>query len=684
MIRNIDTMIHTPETPPDRSPLVHRYHEQLYRLALLVAGDAAGAAELVERAYRELPPQPANVEAQLIRALLPRRPSRRAWRRRAAADDLRRAALDQPSADTLFSLLAGLPPAARLAIGLHYIRGAAPDEIATILGTDADPQAMAEILAHFRVAAARALGLADADATLLMELDRAQEGLLDEAAARELRRAVLEQPEARAARDGLIETRELLPRAIPALFAALPPPALTERLLERAEGHQRPAQRHDRLNWARAGLALGVLMLAAAIILVPSLLARRTSVAEVTPPSPAGLLDAAIHRFDRAPLGEGVLYEQYRVSVAGQPARLIERWYDYASPHRLLIRVASDEEGRTPLLELSSDGRSLVQYRYGLSDERRSVDVRVSEAEAQAALPSLRSEPTAWFFSRGPLDQVDAGPLYLGQARSEDTSFLGQTSFLGRQAFLLTYNTDQPPRPFVSKQPVQVVLTIDAQTYALLDVAVIEAGAAESAAYHPIQAQQFELLAQVPDERFRLRSAAEHLVLDGLQSVHMPDIPGTRVIALDDAVRRSRNPLLALGQLPDESMRGLSLAVDEGNDREMVVIFYEGEFQRLMLLPQELAGDLGDRSPDEYSAGAFRYRLIPPPTESLAGLAAEVYRADAPDQRVLLLLVDEYASPAEREARLQQVIASLTPITEQTLPALRQNFSAPQTAGGAP
>ncbi len=678
-------MTHTPETTLDRSPLVHRYHEQLYRLALLVASDAAGAAELVERAYRELPPQPANAEAQLIRALLPRRPARRAWRRRAAADDLRRAALDQPSTDTLFSLLAGLPPAARLAIGLHYIRGAAPDEIAAILGAGAEPQAMAEILARFRVAAARALGLADADAALLMELDRSQEGLLDEEAARELRRAVLEQPEARAARDGLIETRELLPRAIPALFAALPPLALTERLLEHAEGHQRPAERHDRLNWARAGLALGVLMLAAAIILVPSLLARRAPTADVTPPSPAELLDAAIHRFDRAPLDEGVLYEQYRVNVAGQPARLIERWYDYASPHRLLIRVASDEEGRTPLLELSSDGRSLVQYRYALSDERRSFDVRVSEAEAQAALPSLRSEPTAWFFSRGPLDQLDAGPLYLGQARSTNTSFLGQTSFLGRSAFLLTYRTEQPPmRPPSEDRPAQVVLTIDAQTYALLDVAVIDAGTAESATYHPIQAQQIELLTQVADERFRLRSAAEHLVLDGLQSVHMPEIPGTTAITLDDAVRRSRNPLLALGQLPDESMRGLSLAVDEGNEREAVVIFYEGEFQRLMLLPHELAGNLGDRSPDEYSAGAFRYRLIPPPTESLAGLAAEVYRADAPEQRVLLLLVDEYASPAEREARLQQVIASLTPLTEQTLPALRHNFSVPQTAGGAP
>jgi DNA-directed RNA polymerase specialized sigma24 family protein len=679
-------MTYTPETPLDRGALVHRYHEQIYRLALLVAGDAASAAELVERAYRELPPQPPDPEVLLIRALLSRRPIRRRWRRgrRAGSEDTRRAALDQPGADALLDLLGRLPPVERLTVGLHYIRGAAPDEIAAILGGPADPQALAEILARFRAEAARTLGLAGADAERLVELDGALEGRLDEEALRELRRAVLEQPELRAARDGMIEARDLLPRAIPALFAALPPPALTERLLDLAGEHHRPAEPRHRHHWARAGLALGVLALAAAIILVPSLLARRTPVTMVAPPTPAELLDAAIHRFDRAPLDAGVLHEQYLVSVPGQPPRLIERWYDYASPHRLLVRVIAEDESRRPLLEVGSDGHSLVQYRYAFPTDLRSVDVHVSETEAQAILPLLRSEPAAWFFSRGPVDQVDISPQFLGQARSADASFLGQTSFLGRQAFLLTYDTDQPPAPFVSKASVQVVLTIDAQTYALLDIAVIESGAAESAAYHPIQAQQIELLAQVPDEQFQLRSTGDLAVRDGLQSAHMPDIPGTQAITLDDAWRRSHDQLLALGQLPDESMRGLALSVGDSQGGDAVVIFYEGEFQRLMLLPQALAGDVGNQAAEVRSSGAFRYRIVPMPDDGLPDLAAEVYRADTPEQRMLLVLVDEYASPAQREATLQEVIASLTPITEETLPALQRNFSAPQTAGHEP
>src|SRR5262245_50586896 len=38
----------------DPTHVVYRYHEQLYRLALLLVGDADGAATLVERAYRQL------------------------------------------------------------------------------------------------------------------------------------------------------------------------------------------------------------------------------------------------------------------------------------------------------------------------------------------------------------------------------------------------------------------------------------------------------------------------------------------------------------------------------------------------------------------------------------------------------------------------------------------------------
>jgi len=55
---------------------------------------------------------------------------------------------------------------------------------------------------------------------------------------------------------------------------------------------------------------------------------------------------------------------------------------------------------------------------------------------------------------------------------------------------------------------------------------------------------------------------------------------------------------------------------------------------------------------------------------------------EAPEQAVLVTLSDEYATTDEREATLQTMIASLTPVTEQSLPALRRNFYAPDGLDG--
>lgn len=394
---------------PGRRALVYRHHEQLYRLALLMAGDADAAAALVERAYRALPPDAADAEAALIRALLAPGRRTRARRTRAQRVEVRGGALDRVHVEHLLDQIAALPPAARLVVGLHYLRGMSAGEIADLLGDAAGPRSPAEILARFRVAMTHAFALVpeDADDALLLDLDRSLDGLLDAEQAQALRWSAIDQADTRGLRDALIELRERLPRAIPSLFAATPPLDLTERLLESLADAPRRA-RERRLTRAHGALALGVLALVAAIILSPSLLARRSQPAPA-PPAPAEIVELAIHRFDRQPVQQGVLHEQYRVQ-GGRAAYLIERWYDYSTPHRLRTTVIAEGSKAPPLMEISSDGRSLIQYRYGSglqSSTQRSVDVQVSQSEAQKLLPLLRGEPSPWFFSRDVVNQLD-------------------------------------------------------------------------------------------------------------------------------------------------------------------------------------------------------------------------------------------------------------------------------------
>ena len=233
-------------------------------------------------------------------------------------------------------------------------------------------------------------------------------------------------------------------------------------------------------------------------------------------------------------------------------------------------------------MQVSSDGRSLVQFRNFFEGPNgiQSLDVHVAESEARAVLPLLRGQPTLASFGQERGLSSDLGPQYLAQARAAGAALLGTTTLLGRQAFLLTYHTKQPPTLSRrdSVQPAQVVLAIDAQTYALLDVSLIAEGAAESSARHPIQAQLLEVLADAPDAQFSLPTSADVRQHSGIASVRSRSSPTIRSSALR-MPPAAPDALLAPGQLPDQRMRGLAVAVDNRSDGQNVICSTRANFK---------------------------------------------------------------------------------------------------------
>jgi len=679
----------TNDSRSDRATLIYRHYERLYRLAMLVAGDSATAATLVQSAYRQIPAEidTANdTEAFLIRALLNQRLLRKS-RWTMAPPDLAYTTLDRVQVTALFHALAALPPPARLAIGLQYINGSSPDEIDALIGRALGEQTSADVLGRFRTAAARAVGLAPADAgeTTLAQLDQLMSGQLAEDEALALRRDLIAQPALRDLRDGMMAVRELLPRAIPTLFAAPPPPALVDRLLELIQ-NDRPS-RLPQVSTRRAQtlLAFGVLALAAAIILIPSLLTRITTPTAARVPTVPELLDNAIHRFDRAPLHQGVLHEQYRVEREGRAAYLIERWYDYAAPNRLAISVSQENRNGPPIMQVGTDGQSLIQLRYSRNRGfgEQPLDVQVSADDAQKLVPLLRGLPHTTAFARPNADLSDPGPSFLAQARAANAAYLGQTNMLGRSAFLLTYQTDRP-LAYGSRMPesqsIRVLLTIDAQTYALLDVAVVGAGEAESTARHPVRAQQFEVLSEAPNTRFTLPTGREVGKRTGMASVRFPFIDNNLLVSIDDAAEQMPDQLFAPLKLPDEHMRGLAVRENRSGGAGDIMLIYEGEFQNVIVLPS-LDPNANQNVGEEQVAGAYRYRLIAG-SDVAGGITAMVYRSEAPTKPLGLILNDDFATLEERETTLRSIIASLTPINDQSLPVLRRTFQSPSAAAG--
>lgn len=679
------------EASEDRGALIYRYYERLYRVALLVAGDAGSAVTLVEQAYVG-PSVAGDPEAALIRelagAVLARRAVSRPWTYAVGDALLARAGLDRAQTDALLQALASLAPSARLIAGLHYLRGLPAPEIDALLD-GAVPGGASSALATLRIELARTLDLLPAlvGDEVLRVLDRYAAGGMAAPDAAELRTRLNVYDELRAARAGLARAHELLARTLPALFAVAPPPELPDQLLA-APALERP--RLPQLTWAHAGLIAAVAAIIAAILIVPPLLNRSAATSAPGPRTAGELIDASIYRLERPPLDAGVLHEVYQAHWSDQPAYLIERWYEYAAPHRFSVAVRIVGDSR-PLLTIASDGRGLVQYRavnntsFG-AQMNGALDVHVSPAELAAALPVLRQLPSPGVYSSGPLAEADISRFFLAAAHASRVTFLGTTIFVRRPAYLVAYHTMEPLPPPLSAifldplppppSPHQVLLTIDQETYGLLDVAVLPEAAAQATPQHPWQAQSVAVVAETSDSVFSLPREPGLAQRNGLPSPRDFGVSGDQARAPSAMTSLLRQPLLIPQTLPDPTMRGLLLAADPAPvDPAGLRLVYDGAFVSMALLPVSGANDVEQTKLQ--TAGAFRYYLLASGVKNSPLIGAIVTPIAEPRQQVMVLLMDEYATPEERQATLRTVIASLAPLTAQNAAAIEQHFYRP-------
>lgn len=664
---------------------VQRYHAQLYRLALLVFGDETKAETAVEQAFEMIVAPPADPEATLYRGLLSKTRRTPRWRRQATNTDAARAGIDRSQAAALLDLLARCTTSERLIIGMYYLRGLSIDTIATYLETTTP----ATVLSQFRIDAANALlSASDENDQTLVLIDQWLEGTLDEQQDIEARRLVIEDEHARAQRDALNEIRTLLAHAIPALFAAMPPPELTDYLHDIGESAKVTHWRW-RPSRAQFGLVLGVLVLVAAIIVSPSLIAQQPQTSAASSLSAMEIIDASIRRFENPPLQEGILYHRYEVASSGNRDYLIERWYDYTFPNRFKVTVQEADGDDESTSVISTDGQTLIQYRHtGIFESKGpTIDIRSSEEEIQSVLPTLRGMPTNastfWYSTFS-----DITPFYLKQARISDVRSLGATTYAEQPAFLFTYQSTSSPLPFYSQnetthdQPTQVLLTIDAETYTLLDITLLADGTTESAPTQILQTEHIEVLEQVEDSEFLLPSIQNTITYDRIPGI-LPFIDSEEIATLEEAQAMFGDGLMVPQTLPENTLRGFIFLSGEDIAGARTTLFYEGEFQNAIIWQNSQQSNSfpeGFEVAEEYEVGPFRYRILEETDfEEFAGIAA-VYHQDQPNDPFGIMIMDLYATEAEHQAQLEQIIASLTFVTPQNISELQSQFGEARSA----
>jgi hypothetical protein len=628
---------------------IARYYERLYRFALLVTGNEQAAIAAVVAAFRKVDPQTDNPEAALLAALLPAPEAR--WRFRAPPATLQRAGLTSQQADTLIAALARLTPAVRHSLGmLVFIEKSTP------------------------IAPRAWIDLAVALGQLPSEVDRLQaqriatfiNGDLPAEHALAVRGELLADEGARAIREGLVQTEAMLRQALPALFAVEPPPHLLSKL-------EKPARQEKRRGMAKAQLiTIGVVMACIATLLgLPELwqALRPTFSGSATTAStePAGqVIEQALGRLAAPTPIDGLLHERYTIELGGE-SWLLERWLEPQAPHRLAVRITNDDDLLHYGMTLNEEGR--LQFRLLRGESSVGYDFRVSDEQLDRMLPTLRQQPDNFSFFWGAEGSFGLDRWYLAQARNNNPTNLGLTTFDDRRAHLVSFRTTTPYPPDTrqppeqNSTPAQVILTIDQVSLAVLDVQVSLVGNQQTTIERPWRAEVVEQVTSVPSAVWELAPASRQGSYDELPSPRLFTVSDNETIL---SVAELSDTLTETIYLPNYSPeRTTEFVIGEEGDE--AVFFREGanSFTAIFWLPSERRRSaLPEGIGTAQQAGEHYYYLLQDSEVSqTGGLSIAMVGIGAPEAiQMQIIFGHQYLSDEEREQMLATIIASLEPL----------------------
>ncbi len=230
---------------------------------------------------------------------------------------------------------------------------------------------------------------------------------------------------------------------------------------------------------------------------------------------PQIVLERALARFD-TPRLDGILHERYQM-YTGRPLE-IER---YTDSQRLQVRLnVSDIEQRQPILDLVVAENRL---RYTLWVDGTAITTTVENPHVSELVPLLRMLPEGGALRSFPAMHMGMDVELLSAALRNGATFLGTTTTLGNPAYIMSYIDAE------SQQ--QIVLTIDAATYALLRATNIGTGARATTQVLWL-AQTVEQIPEAPPRTFDTGVGTyqhnlpnpRHLAYGAFSNVHLDDV----------------------------------------------------------------------------------------------------------------------------------------------------------------
>lgn len=617
----------SPDTPPPPFP---PYAATLFQLAYLATGSAERtdllALAALERAHGE------GASIQALAGLLastdhelPASP---------AADEAGRPTQDRA---VLLKRLEELSPLDRLALGLHIILGVPRGEIDQWLGI---PGAAARTGAWIVETGDQLRLLPDGGAgnecrALAFDLVDAD----DNVRGREVRLHLLGCACCQARVEALRESLAALRRTLEALF----PARLPQRAVVTRPRDQRNRQR--RLQQLATIEVVAVVFLLLAFRPAPS--DRSSAPQRITADE---LLDRALHRLEPGRF-DGVLHERFRARTDTEDV-LGERWISGSDPQRLrLVLKRGKDQGA--MLDLVADGDRRMQWSAESTDNKTSGSVE--NRQVKALMPMLRVLPAGGTIGSFPSQHMSFDFALLGVARREGATLLGTTQTGGRAAYLLAYTDPAATR--------RVVLTIDAQTAALLR-ATASAVEGRSSAATLWETDLVELLPAAPAQIFQIASATSH------------ELPEPRHLLLtpfsnmqDDNLARQFSAF----PVPDQLPAGTALAYLRNADLFGAVQLYEGGWTTALILsPLVFVPSRPAPALDQRTGDTLWHVVRNDAKEDIT--IVDFAPADGSTIRSHLYLWHAYLTPEERQRAALEVIRSVRWLGSKELAAIGDRF----------
>lgn len=588
-------------------------------------------------------------QGDAIRALAAGLPARaRAW---PAVDPqaLPATEMDQAALDRLLAVLRSLSPLDRLGLGLHLLLGMPRDEIDRWLGSEG----VAERIAAAILRAGLELELT-AEAQPRPECVALGSQILDVAdpqLGRRVRLHLLGCDACAARVAGVHRTREWLRDALEWLFPPRPPRQAPE--LPRARSWK-VGRRSLRLG----AVSVAALLAAALLIWRPNPAALGTPAAAQRQVTAAMLLDRALRRLEPRDR-DGVLHERFRIGGTGE-SLVGERWIEYRAPQRMRL-VLHRGEGRTPLLDLTTDGQSRLRYA-AQADPDHPARATVEDPRVAELMPILRQLPSPSALGSFPSPRMPFDLTLLIAAQHAGARLLGTTTTLNRPAYLLAYSDTEEGR--------RIVLTVDAETSSLL-----RATSAPARGNGPAlllwATEAVEVLAEAPGGTFDLDGGASaeplpnprHLLLQPFSNLTLPEV--------------SRQYLKF--PMPADLPADATLAYLRNADFFGAVQVYEGEWMSLAIVAPHMTLPTRPELPLPERTARTWWRLAR--EDASRGLTQiEFAPASEPMRRSHLYLWHPRLNDEQRQARAIQLLDNMRWMTSSEMLAYEDRFIAPPDA----